>query len=174
MGSMNDDVREALAIAVEDVIGSDILSSWKVADAILSRFDVTPKGQARADRNIEHHRLAGRILRALHLLTPGQIARMPHGALADHIAFRLRQESEAALPAMSTTPKGQASQPVTEEQVEAMCEVMHDAYERAAASEGWETQERSRKPWAEVPEANRRTMRVAVRAVLEAAREAGR
>lgn len=50
--------------------------------------------------------------------------------------------------------------------VERLCEVMHDAYERAAVSEGWETQERSRKPWSDVPEANKATMRVSVLALL--------
>ncbi|WP_088312394.1 hypothetical protein [Kineosporia sp. R_H_3] len=52
--------------------------------------------------------------------------------------------------------------------VETLCEVMHDAYEAAAVTAGWETQERSRKPWAEVPEANKATMRAAVTAVLDA------
>ena len=50
--------------------------------------------------------------------------------------------------------------------VEHLCEVMHDAYEAAAAQTGWETQARSRKPWACVPEANKATMRAAVRALL--------
>lgn len=53
-----------------------------------------------------------------------------------------------------------------EDRVEHLCEVMHDAYERAAAGAGWETQEASRKPWAEVPEANKVTMRAAVGALL--------
>lgn len=48
-----------------------------------------------------------------------------------------------------------------------LCEVMHDAYERAAIGAGWETQEVSRKPWANVPEANKATMRVAVSALLQ-------
>ena len=48
-----------------------------------------------------------------------------------------------------------------------LCEVMHDAYEEAAKSEGWETQVQSRKPWSDVPEANKATMRVAVRALLD-------
>lgn len=52
--------------------------------------------------------------------------------------------------------------------VEWACEIMHDAYEAAAVREGWETQERSRKPWADVPEANRATMRGAVGALLTA------
>lgn len=50
--------------------------------------------------------------------------------------------------------------------IEQACEVMHDAYEAAAAEAGWETQERSRKPWADVPEANKVTMRRAVSALL--------
>lgn len=53
-----------------------------------------------------------------------------------------------------------------EEIVEQACEIMHDAYEAAALAEGWETQARSNKPWADVPEANKATMRTAVRALL--------
>lgn len=52
------------------------------------------------------------------------------------------------------------------ELVERLCLVMHNAYEEAAVREGWQTQERSRKPWAEVPDANKATMRVAVEAML--------
>lgn len=52
------------------------------------------------------------------------------------------------------------------ERVERACEVMHDAYEAAAVGAGWETQTASRKPWADVPEANRATMRAAVAALL--------
>ena len=52
------------------------------------------------------------------------------------------------------------------EQIEHLCEVMHDAYEAAAARNGWATQAASRKPWAEVPETNKATMRAAVVAVL--------
>jgi hypothetical protein len=51
--------------------------------------------------------------------------------------------------------------------VERCCEVMHDAYERAAVGAGWETQQASRKPWADVPEANKATMRAAVVALLD-------
>jgi hypothetical protein len=54
-----------------------------------------------------------------------------------------------------------------DERVEQACEVMHDAYERAAVGAGWETQQVSRKPWADVPEANKQTMRAAVRALLD-------
>lgn len=51
--------------------------------------------------------------------------------------------------------------------VEQACEVMHDAYERVAVGAGWETQTASRKPWADVPEANKVTMRAAVSALLD-------
>jgi hypothetical protein len=54
-----------------------------------------------------------------------------------------------------------------EEQIEQACEVMHDAYENAAVTLGWTTNVASRKPWADVPEANKATMRVAVGALLE-------
>lgn len=51
--------------------------------------------------------------------------------------------------------------------VERACKVMHDAYERAATETGWETQQASRKPWADVPATNKATMRAAVNALLE-------
>ena len=51
--------------------------------------------------------------------------------------------------------------------IEQACIVMHDAYEKAAVGAGWETQAASRKPWADVPEANKATMRVAVEALLD-------
>ena len=51
--------------------------------------------------------------------------------------------------------------------VDEACRVMHDAYEAAAIGAGWETQEKSRKPWADVPEANKVTMRAAVSALLD-------
>jgi hypothetical protein len=50
---------------------------------------------------------------------------------------------------------------------EDVCIRLHDAYEEAAVLEGWETQQASRKPWADVPETNKRTMRAAVRAIRE-------
>ena len=51
-------------------------------------------------------------------------------------------------------------------ELDRLCEVMHDAYERSAAKYGWDTQPRSRKPWDEVPEANKAAMRDAVGALL--------
>jgi hypothetical protein len=51
--------------------------------------------------------------------------------------------------------------------IEAACEVMHAAYETAARSTGWETQEKSRKPWSEVPATNKATMRIAVSELLK-------
>jgi len=47
-----------------------------------------------------------------------------------------------------------------------MCRLLHEEYERAAIEEGWVTQAKSRVPWSDVPEANQRTMRRALHAVL--------
>lgn len=52
--------------------------------------------------------------------------------------------------------------------LEDACELMHDAYEKAALGAGWETNPASRKPWTDVPEANKETMRAAVGALLVA------
>jgi hypothetical protein len=51
--------------------------------------------------------------------------------------------------------------------IEAACEVMHDAYEKAAMGAGWVTNPLSRKPWHEVPDANKNTMRAAVSALFD-------
>ena len=51
--------------------------------------------------------------------------------------------------------------------IERICRRAHDAYEEAAVAVGWSTQEASRKPWRDVPEANQRTMRRAMAAVLD-------
>jgi len=51
--------------------------------------------------------------------------------------------------------------------VELACEVMHDAYGKAAAEAGWQTNPASRRPWSELPEANQVAMRAAVTALLE-------
>jgi hypothetical protein len=53
-----------------------------------------------------------------------------------------------------------------DELVEQACEVMHDAYEKAALGTGWATNPESRKPWADVPEANKETMRASVGALF--------
>ena len=54
-----------------------------------------------------------------------------------------------------------------DDHIEQACEVMHDAYEKAAVGTGWETNLASRKPWAMVPESNKATMRASVSALLE-------
>lgn len=66
-------------------------------------------------------------------------------------------------PPVGESPPAEAD---VEPVLERYCEVMHDAYEAAAIGEGWNTQEASRKPWRDVPEANRRTMRCAVKALM--------
>jgi hypothetical protein len=55
---------------------------------------------------------------------------------------------------------------VSDSTIETAVRAMHDAYETAATANGWETNPASRKPWADVPEANKATMRAALAAVL--------
>lgn len=50
--------------------------------------------------------------------------------------------------------------------IERACEVMHVAYERAAALSGWSTHPDLHKPWAGIPEANKQTMRAAIGELL--------
>lgn len=68
--------------------------------------------------------------------------------------------------ALLVQAQGMQGVPRPDPDVEHLCEVLHDAYEEAAVQEGWATQERSRKPWDEVPEENKATMRAAVSALL--------
>jgi hypothetical protein len=50
--------------------------------------------------------------------------------------------------------------------IERLCRVQHEAYELAAIENGWATQVASRVEWDDVPEANKKTMRNSMRAVL--------
>lgn len=95
----------------------------------------------------------------------------PHLVHADGIPPDVRTALQAwLLPEghVIVAPRAQVPVHEDEREVERLCEVMHDAYERAATQAGWETQARSRVPWDMVPEANRVTMRAAVRALLGA------
>lgn len=56
---------------------------------------------------------------------------------------------------------------MTTDELEEACRILHEAYEAAAQQHGWETQARSQVAWPEVPEENKRTMRVAVAALLD-------
>lgn len=55
---------------------------------------------------------------------------------------------------------------ITDANIEKLCIIAHNAYERTATEVGWITQAGSRRYWPEVPEANKQTMRGALRAVL--------
>ncbi len=68
----------------------------------------------------------------------------------------------AYLQAQAAPPAG----PLSANDIEQACEVLHDAYEAAATQHGWKTQEASRKPWSDVPDANKATMRSAVGVLL--------
>jgi hypothetical protein len=48
-----------------------------------------------------------------------------------------------------------------------IAEAFHEAYERLAPSFGYRTRESSAKPWAEVPEQNRRLMEAVVADLIE-------
>jgi hypothetical protein len=50
--------------------------------------------------------------------------------------------------------------------IDDLCKVLHDAYETAAIVQGWNTNPESQKPWVDVPEANKATMRYAVTELL--------
>jgi len=58
----------------------------------------------------------------------------------------------------------------SDEAVEALCRLSHEAYERAAAESGWATNPASRTDWNDVPEANKIAMRASVVAVAAAVR----
>lgn len=76
-----------------------------------------------------------------------------------------RRRSEAGVRGWITRRKRMVRED-GDRRVEEVCEIFHDAYEAAAVEKGWETQERSRVPWADVPAENKETMRATVRAVL--------
>ena len=75
-----------------------------------------------------------------------------HPTGAEAVAFWNRR----ALPAV----------PPDADLVEAACIAAHDAYEAAAKESGWATNLQSRKPWVEVPEANKAAMRAGIGAAL--------
>jgi hypothetical protein len=73
--------------------------------------------------------------------------------------YRLEKGKAASLRARLA-----ALEPVS---VEEACRRMHEAYERHAATLGWETQKLSRvRRWDDVPDANKETMRATIREVF--------
>ena len=50
--------------------------------------------------------------------------------------------------------------------LEEACIAAHNAYEQAAHEAGWVTNTQSRKPWADVPEANKIAMRAGIAAAI--------
>jgi len=71
---------------------------------------------------------------------------------------------DRAREALSSTPQPSAN--IGEDDVERLCAVHHDAYEEAARTRGWATNLNCRCSWAELPAANKDTMRAAMRALL--------
>jgi hypothetical protein len=57
--------------------------------------------------------------------------------------------------------------------IDELAREFHDTYERLAPGVGWKTQERSARPWNEVPEENRELMRQTIASVLGRTRSPG-
>ncbi len=90
------------------------------------------------------------------------------GQTADGINALNAVECHAPMPEVSGVELGRnGDEPMTDDLTEQLCEEMHDRYEKAAAGAGWETNPASRKPWADVPEANKATMRAAIGPIAE-------
>lgn len=102
-------------------------------------------------------------------ITPGSLTIITLPAEVDvAVASGMLEHLTAVMPATADVimMTGDVRSAPTDQLVEEACEVMHDAYEKAAVGAGWETQKASRKPWADVPDANKATMRAAVTALL--------
>ena len=78
-------------------------------------------------------------------------------------------ESRAALVGQAIPQPTEARVAFTEEEIERYCIILHDAYESAAIKNGWQTQQRSRKPWPDVPDENKKTMRDAITVLMKKA-----
>jgi hypothetical protein len=68
-----------------------------------------------------------------------------------------------ALPAITVQAQIVEVQP---DLLEEACIAAHNAYEQAAHEAGWITNLQSRKPWADVPEANKIAMRAGIAAAI--------
>ena len=91
------------------------------------------------------------------------LSRRDYGRVLDFLAGR--QASEQVL-AERPSFYLRHSYPSHEEAAEALAKQFHDAYEELAPKMNWQTQERSRKPWAEVPEENKKLMVATVKKVF--------
>jgi hypothetical protein len=77
--------------------------------------------------------------------------------------FRGAMEIVAELPAVTVQAQIDEVQP---DLLEAACIAAHNAYEQAAHEAGWVTNTQSRKPWVDVPEANKIAMRAGIAAAI--------
>jgi hypothetical protein len=68
----------------------------------------------------------------------------------------------------TTPPASEATVPQHMPSVEELCIISHDAYEREALRVGWRTQDACKKPWDDLPNANKDAMRASISAVREA------
>jgi hypothetical protein len=92
-----------------------------------------------------------------------ELSRDDYGKVLSFLSQRsVLEEAMAGLPDFYL----RHSFPTHEEAAEALAKRFHDAYEELAPQMSWQTQERSRKPWPEVPEENRKLMVATVKRVF--------
>jgi hypothetical protein len=97
--------------------------------------------------------------------SPSLLPQQAEAFVSDRDAFRANRDAFKAN--MQEKRVAHAQNLAKAAWVDECSEVLHDAYERAAVVHGWETNPASRhKPWADVPDANKATMRTAVRILL--------
>jgi hypothetical protein len=82
---------------------------------------------------------------------------------ADKLTDTRMQDTIRALPADTVQAQIDEVQP---DLLEEACIAAHNAYEQAAHEAGWITNLQSRKPWADVPEANKIAMRAGIAAAI--------
>lgn len=79
----------------------------------------------------------------------------------------LKSHEPGYTPPPATPPTPTPPTPtLTPDLLEELAEISHNAYEEFATQAGWTTQLASRKPWSDVPEPNKATVRYSLQAVL--------
>lgn len=84
----------------------------------------------------------------------------------DTAAAWFKDVTESPYPPTPGQPDEDADQTITPAALDFLCSELHNAYERAARETGWETQERTKVHWNDLPSANQNTMRLALAHVL--------
>ena len=88
-----------------------------------------------------------------------------HGGFSDDSAAEVVSCLSTSAPPVSADSDG-SQQPLGGEEVERIARAFHESYEEFAIGFGWKTQEASKRPWEEIPEANRQVMLATVEDLL--------